>query len=160
MDSQLDFDVLTLSRKHWKNHFMVYRLVNTSWLSCSNKTSALWVNVYRLSDQVERGSLVAVCWNRKASHQMLFQFGHHLLQDSVVVLLETHQFWKTRNKKPWDKIIISIKMFFHQLSWNQALNLCSDMNLAAVTFTTSGHFSSHSGSFCIFTFWVLLVSVC
>lgn len=29
-------DVLTLSRKHWKNHLMVYRLVNTSCLSCSN----------------------------------------------------------------------------------------------------------------------------
>ena len=27
--------VLTLSRKHWKNHFMVYRLVKTSCLSCS-----------------------------------------------------------------------------------------------------------------------------
>lgn len=29
-------DILTLSRKHWKNHFMVYRLVNTSCLSCSS----------------------------------------------------------------------------------------------------------------------------
>ena len=26
--------ILTLSRKHWKNHFIVYRLVNTSWVSC------------------------------------------------------------------------------------------------------------------------------
>lgn len=32
---QVSVDALTLSRKHWKNHFMVYRLVNTSWLSCS-----------------------------------------------------------------------------------------------------------------------------
>ena len=35
------------------------------------------------------------------SHQVLLQFGHHLLQDPIVVLLETHQFWETRDEEPW-----------------------------------------------------------
>ena len=34
------------------------------------------------------------------SHQVLLQFGHHLLQDAVVVLLETHQLREARDEKP------------------------------------------------------------
>lgn len=35
-----------------------------------------------------------------ASHQVLLQFGHRLLQDAVVVLLETHQLRETGDEKP------------------------------------------------------------
>lgn len=33
------------------------------------------------------------------SHQVLFQFGDHLLEDAVMVLLKTHQLWETRDEK-------------------------------------------------------------
>lgn len=37
---------------------------------------------------------------RLVSHQVLFQFGHHLLEDAVVVLLETHQLREAGDEKP------------------------------------------------------------
>lgn len=36
------------------------------------------------------------CW---FPHQVLLQFGDHLLQDAVVVLLEAHQLGETRDEE-------------------------------------------------------------
>lgn len=35
-------------------------------------------------------------------HQVLFQFGHHLLHDTIVMILETDQLRETGNKKSWN----------------------------------------------------------
>lgn len=37
---------------------------------------------------------------RWVSHQVLLQFGHHLLQNAVMVLLEADQLWETRHEEP------------------------------------------------------------
>lgn len=81
--------VLTLSRKHWKNHFMVYRLVNTSCLSCSSTDAR---SLRTKLTVMRRGGLL--------SHQVLLQSGHGLLQNAVVVLLETDQLWEARDEEP------------------------------------------------------------
>lgn len=86
-------DVLTLSRKHWKNHFMVYRLVNTSCLSCSSTNTRQRTTIKTKSTTPRRGVAFV-------SHQVLLQFGYYLLQDAVVVFLEADQLWETRDKEP------------------------------------------------------------
>lgn len=83
-------DMLTLSRKHWKNHFMVYRLVNTSCLSCSSTNTHQQVII-----KTKLGRCAGL-----VAHQVLLQFGHRLLQNAVVVLLEADQLWETRHEEP------------------------------------------------------------
>lgn len=39
-------------------------------------------------------------WRLFVSHQVLLQFGHHLFQNAVVVLLETDQLWEARDEEP------------------------------------------------------------
>lgn len=83
-------EVLTLSRKHWKNHFMVYRLVNTSCLSCSS------TNTRQHIVMVTTTFTAAL-----AAHQVLLQLGQVLRQDAVVVLLEADQLGETGDEEPW-----------------------------------------------------------
>lgn len=121
---KLQVNVLTLSRKHWKNHFMVYRLVNTSWLSCRHKNANRENKWTTLSREESMRNYCSV-WLRKVLPFPFYSANYlfiKLFSNNLVLIILLYSSIKFCLFHPWIWVInffyfciISICYIFHDL---------------------------------------------